>query len=115
MSAVTAYLDNPKSRWNRARLWLSVTWPDVRDWFLRWIYAQHNARVIIDFENRMSSVVYHATGGMMSKPYYTIEAIKQEIDGYHSRLYDDAYADGREDLAAELGVEDPTPPSRNNR
>jgi hypothetical protein len=107
MSAVAAYLNDPKSRWNRLRLWLWVTIPEIRDWFLRWVYAQHNARIIIDFEDRMVSVIYAASGGMMSKPYYSTEAMLQCIREAESRAYDYAYADGRDDLAAELGVTDP--------
>ena len=108
MSLIDRYLADPKSRWNRlCMLWTYSVWPDARDWCLRWIYAQHNARVLSDFESRMSSTVYLATGGMMSKPYYTIEAIRSQIEEHHNSLYEDAYSDGREDLAAELGVEDP--------
>jgi len=110
MSAVSYYLDNPDSRWANFRLWLAVTaWPEVRDFFLRYVYAHHNARVIAEFENRMVSVIYRASGGMMSKPYYTTEAMLQCITEAESRAYDMAYSDGREDLAAELGVEDPSP------
>lgn len=90
-------------------LWLSVTWSDVRDWCLRWVYAQHNARVIIDFENRMSRVVDAATNGLMSKPYYDADVMEVEIRAAQSAVYDMAYAEGRADLAAELGVEDPSP------
>lgn len=106
-SAVQAFLDNPKSKWANFRLWVSVTWPDVRDWFLRWVYAQHNARVIINFERDMSSVIYEATGGMMSKPYYTIEAMKAQINDYHNSLYQSGYLDGVEDqkLVAEKEAE----------
>jgi hypothetical protein len=44
MKAVTLYLDNPKSRWRKFRLWLAVVgWPEVRDFFLRYVYAHHNA------------------------------------------------------------------------
>lgn len=115
MTLIDAYLDNPKSRWNRLRMWWRYSaWPQTRDYFLRWIFAQHNARVLADFEERMVSVIYEATGGLMSKPYYTTEAMLQCIRENASKQYDYAYADGREDLAAELGVEDPTPPSRDN-
>jgi hypothetical protein len=107
--AVTVYLNNPNSPWAKFRLWLHVTWPDVRDYFLRFIYAQHNARVLADFENRMVAVIYQASGGMMSKPYYTEEAMLQCIREAERKAYDYAYADGRSDLAAELGVEDPSP------
>lgn len=91
------------------RLWLSVKWWNCRDWFARFVHAQHNARVIIDFERRLSSVIYHATGGLMSKAYYREEAMLSLITEQQSRDYDRAYAEGRSDLAAELGVIDPSP------
>ena len=77
---------------------------NARDWFLRWVYAQHNARVIIDFESRMSTVVWAATGGMMSKAYYTAEAMLAEIRDAEERAYNLAYAEGRADTLAEYGM-----------
>jgi hypothetical protein len=74
---------------------------------MRWVYAQHNARVLIDFENRMSAVICEATGHVMSKSYYTVEAMLSQIAEHHSRLYDDAYAEGRRDTAEEFGIELP--------
>ena len=97
------------TRRERFRLWVSVTGWDVRDWCLRWVYAQHNARVLIDFENRMVAILEPATGGMMSKPYYTADVMVAEIALAQSRAFDLAYAEGRRDLAEELGVEDPSP------
>jgi hypothetical protein len=79
----------------------------VKDYFARFIHAQHNAQVIINFENRMSSVIYQATGGMMSKSYYTIEAMKAEIDAHQQRELEFWYAEGRKDLCEELGIRDP--------
>lgn len=115
MTVIDSYLKNPRSRWRHFRLWLAVSaWPAVRDWCLRWIYAQHNARVLADMESRMVSVIYAATNGMMSKPYYTKEAMLEQITAAHGAAYDDAYADGRSDLADELGVTDPSPPSKEN-
>lgn len=73
-------------------------------WCLRWVYAQHNARVIEDFEERMVSVIHEATGGMMSKPYYTEAAMLGEISEAQQRAYEYAYQDGRRDLADELDV-----------
>jgi hypothetical protein len=100
MSAVDYFLANPGSRLARLRLWLSASaWPDVRDWFLRWVYAQHNARVLADMERRMCAVIHEATGYMMSKPYYTEEAMIAAIREHHSKLYDDGYEDGKEDAA----------------
>jgi len=96
-------------RAERWRLRLQFIWEDVRDWFLRFIFAQHNARVIANFEDRMCSVIYEASGEMMSKPYYTTEAMLAQIREAQSREYDRAYAEGRRDLAEELGVADPSP------
>lgn len=95
-----------KSRLYRFKLGLRYKLEDVRDWFLRFWYAQHNARVIIDFENRMTAVIYAATGGMMSKPYYTEDAMLSQIREFESRTYDFGYEEGRKDLAEELGIED---------
>jgi hypothetical protein len=108
-SASQLFLDHPEARWAKAYLWLAMTAIGVRDWLARWVFAQHNAKVIIDFEDRMVSVIYAASGGMMSKPYYSTEAMLQCIRENERKLYDYAYADGRDDLAAELGVKDPSP------
>jgi hypothetical protein len=110
MPVIDSFLANPNSRWQRFRLWLWVTWPDVRDWFLRWIYAQHNARVIIDFENCMSAVICEATGQMMSKPYYTEKAMLGQIAEHHNKLYEDGYNEGRKDTAEEFGIDLTAPP-----
>ena len=91
------------------RLRLGFLWEDARDWCLRWIYAQHNARVITDFEHRMRMVIWDATGGLMSKPYYTLEAMRAEIAAHLSAQYEDAYAEGRKDAFEEMGLPDPSP------
>lgn len=88
---------NKPNRWNTLKATIYFKFEDIKDWFLRWIYAQHNARVIIDFESRMSAVICAATGGMMSKPYYREETMLQVIEEYHSKLYDDGYKDGHSD------------------
>ncbi len=62
-------------------------------WLARFWFAQHNARVIEDFERRMSLVIENATDGRMSKPYYTIAAMQVEIDASRSAAYDDGYND----------------------
>jgi hypothetical protein len=96
-------------RIERFRLTLAVHWWSFQDWCLRWIHAQHNARVIVDFENRMSSVIADATGSMMSKSYYTTEAMIAEMAAFRQRECDEAYAEGRKDLAEEIGIADPSP------
>lgn len=93
MSIIDIYLVNPNSTWRKALLWASVTWEDVKNWVLRFVYAQHNARVIEDFEGRMLSVIHEATGGLMSKPYYTEEAMLQLIREHHNALREEGYED----------------------
>lgn len=78
-----------------------------RDFFLRYIYAQHNARVIIDFEERMSGVICEASGHMMSKPYYALETMLPIIREHIESQWSDGYAEGRKDLCEELGIVDP--------
>jgi hypothetical protein len=77
----------------------------LRDWILRWVYAQHNARIIIDFESRMTTVIWAATDGMMSKPYYSAETMLAEIADAFERVHNAAYAEGRADALEEHGVE----------
>lgn len=69
----------------------------IKDYFLALIYCQHNARIIADFEDRMSSVIYAATD-RMSKPYYSKEAMLAEIKDAQDRLYQDAYEEGQSDV-----------------
>lgn len=74
-------------------------WEPVRDYFLRIFYCHHNARVIADFEDRMTSVIYTATNGKMSKPYYPKEVMIYEIEQALSDQYDEGYKDATEELA----------------
>lgn len=90
------------------RLWW--VWQRVRDWCLRWVYAQTNARVIIDFEERMTGVIHAATGGLMSKPYYELRTMLPLIEEAREQAWADGYADGRRDLCEEAGIADPNPP-----
>jgi hypothetical protein len=106
VSLIDLALSQPdRSRRQRLLLWLFAIGTEVREYFERWIYAQHNARVLATFEDRMVAVVYEATGGMMSKPYYTTEAMKELIREYHARISEEAYDEGRKDLADELGID----------
>lgn len=70
---------------------------DFVNWLRRFYYAQHNARVIEDFENRMSFLVCLATGQWMSKPYYTIEEMRAQVNNHHQREYAYGYNDGIDD------------------
>lgn len=69
------------------------------DYVLAVMFCQHNARVIADFEDRMSSVIYDATGGRMSKPYYEKAAMSAGIADAFQRTYEEGYKDGKEDGA----------------
>jgi hypothetical protein len=74
-----------------------MIWFDrIRNWFLRVWYCHHNARVIEDFERRMSLVLCECTRGM-SKPYYSIEAMRTEIQDFLQDSYDEGYRDGQDE------------------
>ena len=81
------------------RDWLVITLKLDAAW--RWCervyFCHHNARVIEDFEDRMCSVIYDATDGRMSKPYYTREAMSVEITAAFERQYNEGYEDGQKD------------------
>ena len=85
-----------KYRLGQFSLWLDIYRPKTRAffrWFERIYWAQHNARVITDFEYRMSVMVDVATSGRMSKPYYNIEAMKSEIEEAFQRERNMAYGE----------------------
>jgi hypothetical protein len=86
--------------WKRT-LFYTLRLDEIRDWFLRIWFCHHNARVIADFEHRMACVLTTCTSGM-SKPYYTFEAMRCEIEQYLQDRYDEGYEDGQQDLRAEL-------------
>lgn len=93
-------------RWSRYIAWgrtlfYRLQLDKIRAWFERVWYCHHNARVIADFEHRMACVLTTCTDSM-SKPYYTIEAMQCEIEAYVQKKYDEGYADGQEDLRAEI-------------
>lgn len=81
-----------------------MMWERIKAWFERVYYCHHNARVLADFEYRMACVLTTCTS-TMSKPYYTIEAMQAEINDFMQKQYDEGYADGQEDLRAELAGE----------
>ena len=78
------------------------TW---RDYLTALIHCQHNARVIADFEERMSLVIYDATRGQMSKPYYTTDAMLPMISDAFQAEWEEGYTQGKKDaqLAPDLG------------
>lgn len=80
---------------------------EARDWCLRWIFAQHNARVIIDFEERMIAVICAASGNMMSKAYYDADVMVSMINDHINSQWDDGHATGRAEAFEEIGLADP--------
>ena len=72
-------------------------------WIERVIYCHHNARVIADFERRMSVVLCNCTRAM-SKPYYAADAMCSEINSYINERCDEAYDEGRKDALEEYGI-----------
>lgn len=82
-------------------LFLALRIDVVRDWFLRVYYCHHNARVLADMEWRLGCVLNMTTRGM-SKPYYTLEAMRSEIEQFLLDEYNEAYAEGRKDMREEV-------------
>jgi len=79
------------------KLWLYFkAYEPLKDFFLRIWYCHHNAKVIADFEDRMTSVIYHATNGMMSKPYYDKQAMISMIDEAFNKHFEEGYKEGQE-------------------
>jgi len=72
-------------------------WDEIKAWFERIIYCHHNARVLADMEWRLSCVLDHCTNGM-SKPYYSIGAMKVEIDDFISDRCKDAVEEEMEGI-----------------
>lgn len=96
---VKRFIENP-SPFNRWLLDMSHRWTDAKRWLESLIYFRHNAKVIEDFEDRMRTVICTATGSMMSKPYYTKDAMLPMIDQHHRRLYDEGFDDGLDEAIA---------------
>jgi phage terminase large subunit-like protein len=69
----------------------------IKLWFERLWFAQHNARVLADMEWRMTLLLENATGGRMSKPYYSTEQMNVEVAANHNALYEDAQTEAFED------------------
>lgn len=62
--------------------------------------CQHNARVLADFEDRMSSVLCHATDNLLSKPYYDKDVMISEISEVMQKRYEEGYDDCVKELAS---------------
>lgn len=70
---------------------------DGLEWIERVVFAHHNARVLCDTENRLSCLLDHATGGMLSKPGYDFNTMRIWVDDYISRNFTD-----NDDLEVEI-------------
>lgn len=81
-------------------LYLASRLDEAVQWCERVIYCHHNARVLADMEWRLGCVLCDVTRGM-SKPYYTLEAMRDEISSKAIDDYNEAYADGRKDALQE--------------
>lgn len=65
------------------------------EWIERVVFAHHNARVLTETEHRLSCLLDHATGGLLSKPGYDFETMRIWVDDYISRNFtDDDDVDG---------------------
>ena len=60
-------------------------------------YAWQNYKAVDCFERRMSLLLDHATSGRLSKPYYSIEVMRSEIDDAFDRNWEEAYSQALED------------------
>lgn len=79
------------------KFWMTDVKDRIKNYFLQIWYCHHNAKVIEEFEHRMSMIIYDATNGRMSKPYYTLEAMRSEINDTHMDIYNNGYEDAKED------------------
>ncbi len=102
-----------KWKLSQLEIWLDVYHPKVRAffrWFERIYWAQHNARVIMDFETRMMILMDAATRGRLSKPYYTAEVIQSEIEEAFMRKYEEGYDDAKSEYEPSAGPPRPSSP-----
>jgi hypothetical protein len=74
---------------------------DGVEWCLRVLLAHHNARVLADMEWRLGCVLCECTSGM-SKPYYTLEAMRDEIRSYINAQCEQAVEDYQEEQADDV-------------
>lgn len=82
---------------NRIPWRVKVFFQTMIDFFLQLIYFRHNARVIADFEHRMSEVIHRATNYRMSKTYYDLHSMLSEIEGAFEDEYEKGYDDAKEE------------------
>lgn len=96
--------------WRQA-LSIALRRDEIKLYFERIWFCHHNARVIADFERRMSELLCHCTRGM-SKPYYTIEAMKAEITDYINQAADEAISDWCEEHCIDRDMQEDWPSRR---
>lgn len=86
--------------------WLTRVDPALR-WFERVVYCHHNARVVEDFEDKVSTILWNFSN--LSKPYYTKEVCVAAISEHISDRVDEAYSEGRKDALDEFGIKEKVP------
>lgn len=69
----------------------------IATWFEQLWWAHHNARVLADMEWRMILLVENATGGRMSKAYYSTEQMNLEVEAARQETYREGYDDALEE------------------
>lgn len=90
------------------RAWIEVKIEPVTNYFLRIWFCQHNARVLIDMESRLSAVLCQATGSRISKAYYSKETMLELVGEHQDRLYNAGHADGWKECCETYGIEEET-------
>lgn len=75
---------------------------NIKLWFERLWFAQHNARVLADMEWRMILLVENATGGRMSKAYYSSDQMNVEVTENHSAIYKSGWDDAVAEMAEQV-------------
>ena len=85
----------------------------MKEWFdriryklARMIYPQY----FEDIEERLSGLLWHATGGRLSKPNYTLEAMESAVDDYFQKCCDECeFANSKERKQEWISVEERLP------
>lgn len=80
---------------------LKYTLFKIKEYFQQIWYCHHNARVLADFEYRMACVLDQATGSRISKPYYSVDVMVDQILLYQCQLSEESYKEGYEDAKEE--------------
>ena len=75
---------------------------NIKMWFERLWFAQHNARVLADMEWRIILLVENATGGRMSKAYYSSDQMNVEVTANHNAIYQGGWDDAVAEMAEQV-------------